>query len=141
MNTNQHEPTLTSSGSTLIDVSAVSFSALCLIHCLAIPVLGAILPAGIAWFESEWVHRLAVMATLPISGYAIRTSLIAREGLVFSIAATTGLTLLMCAAFVEPLHDVETSLTVFGALILAFSHIARWSSNRRKRSSCLPKSA
>ncbi len=139
MNTNQHESKLISSSSTLIDVSAVSFSTLCLIHCLAIPVLGAILPVGIAWFENEWAHRLAVLATLPISGYAIASSLRARERVAFCIAASVGLILLICAAFVESLHDFETPLTVVGALILAFSHIVRWASNRRKRIGCVSK--
>lgn len=132
MKTSHHKFTLTSPNSTLIDVSAASFSTLCLIHCLAIPILSAMLPVSVTWFESEWVHRMAIMATLPISGYAVISSLVAREGLAFSITAMTGLILLVCAAFVEPLHDVETPLTVAGAVILALSHITRWSRRRRR---------
>lgn len=132
MNTSHHRIRLISPDSTLIDVSASSLSTLCLIHCLALPVVSAILPAGVSWFESEWVHRMALLAVLPISGYAIKSSLSAKEGLFFSIAATAGLTLMICAAFVEPFHDVEKPLTIAGAVILALSHTARWFRRRRK---------
>ena len=78
------------------------------------------------WLESEYLHRILVLAALPISGYAIVVSLIYRESVRFCFAATFGLCLLTIAAFVEPVHDYETILTVTGALTLAVAHIGRW---------------
>jgi len=109
-----------------MDASAISLSALCVVHCLALPVIVAVLPVGAAWLENEWVHRAFVLAALPVSGYAVYSSLAGPEGMGFSIAATLGLLLLFAAAFAEPLHDVETKVTVIGTLTLALAHLSRW---------------
>lgn len=109
-----------------MDASAISLSALCVVHCLALPVIVAVLLVGATWLENEWVHRTFVLAALPVSGYAVYSSLAGREGMGFSIAATLGLFLLFAAAFAEPLHDVETPVTIIGALTLALAHLLGW---------------
>ena len=109
-----------------LDASAVGLSGLCLIHCLALPLMAAALPLAGVVAEAEWVHRVFVAAAVFISGFAIFRSLTAKGGLLFPLTAATGLALLCAAAFAEPLHAFETPLTVLGALILAFAHIWRW---------------
>ena len=122
---------ITDRSAAALDVSAVTLSTLCVIHCLALPVLTAMLPLGVTWLENEWVHRAFVLLAVPVSGSAIYTSLVNREGSAFPLAATIGLLLLGAAAFVEALHDWETVLTSAGALILAFAHVGRWVGRHR----------
>ena len=112
--------------STVRDISAISLSALCVIHCLAIPVVSAMLPVGALWLGHEWVHWGLVAAAVPVTGYSIWVSLLSKEGGKFVAGAVTGLGLLIAAAAVPALHDYETLLTVAGAVLLAASHLYRW---------------
>ena len=109
-----------------VDTAAIGISGLCLLHCLALPILAAVSPLAGLVAEAEWVHRVFVVMAVPISAVAILRHYATKGGAVFPFLAITGLLLLCAAAFVEPLHDFETPLTVLGAVILAFSHLWRW---------------
>lgn len=108
------------------DAAAISLSSLCLIHCLALPILASILPLFGVLSEAEWVHRLFVVTAVPISLLSFFATHPTRVRLVFGILALAGGMLLFLAAFIERLHDVETVLTVCGALLLAGAHLFRW---------------
>ena len=109
-----------------LDASALALSGLCLIHCLALPILAAVLPLAGVIAEAEWVHRAFVLAALPISGVAIAKNRAAKGGALFPALAIVGLSILLAAAFAEPLHDFEVVLTSLGAVILASAHLWRW---------------
>lgn len=109
-----------------IDASAISISALCIVHCLAIPVLAAFLPVVGVLAEAEWVHRTLVAIALPITAYALFQAQRTTNPSAFGILAIPGLSLLLAGAFIEALHDYETVLTVMGAALLAVAHIWRW---------------
>ena len=109
-----------------IDASAITLSGLCLIHCLALPFMAALLPLAGVVAEAEWVHKAFVLAALPLSGFAIVRGWNGGAGAVFILLAISGLALLIAGAFVEALHDHETRLTVIGALLLASAHVRRW---------------
>jgi len=115
-----------SSRAAVIDFSAITLSGLCVVHCLALPLFAAFLPLAGAWSEAEWVHKLFVALALPLSGFAIVRGLSGPDWKVFVGFAVAGLSLLFAAAFVEALHELETPLTVAGALMLALAHIWRW---------------
>lgn len=108
----------------VLDASAVGLSSLCLIHCLALPVLAATLPLAGALAENEWIHRGFVLAAAPITGLAVWRAF--PKDAVFIIGALLGLAILIASAFVEALHDHETLLTVIGALTLASAHLWHW---------------
>jgi len=110
----------------LADVSAVSLSALCLIHCLALPFLAAALPVLASLSEAEWPHKAFVLAALPVSGWVLFREQAAGRASWFTPLALSGLALLLAAAFAEWLHDYETPLTVAGAVLLASAHGLRW---------------
>lgn len=120
------------SGSAAIDASAITLSSLCLIHCLALPLMAAFLPVAGVFAEAEWVHKAFVAAALPISGFAILRSWNRQGGALFATLAIAGLGLLVSAAFVESLHDHETALTVIGAGLLASAHTWRWRLHARR---------
>lgn len=106
-----------------IDGVAISLSGLCLIHCLALPVVSAILPIAGSWAEIEWIHKAFVVAALPFSLLALASE--RATGIIGGLIAS-GFILLAAAAFAEPLHDHETALTLLGGLLLASGHAFRW---------------
>lgn len=121
-----------SSQAVLLDASAVALSSLCLLHCLALPLLAAALPLFGAWAESEWVHLVFVAFALPITVFALwRAHRQHRLPAAAWLAAGSGLALLLAGALEFPSHDSETLLTVCGSLLLAATHL--WNARRRHR--------
>lgn len=57
-----------------LDTSAIALSSLCLLHCLALPLLAAALPLLGRWEQAEWVHVVFATAAVPLSGYALWSS-------------------------------------------------------------------
>ncbi|MEM7611643.1 MAG: MerC domain-containing protein [Pseudomonadota bacterium] len=116
-----------------IDLYAATISTLCLIHCLALPLLAAVLPLAGQISDNELLHKglvlLAAPATLWVVRHAWRTP--GMRG--FVAIATTGLGLLVLAAFAAPLEAFELPLTVLGSVLLASAHVWRWSTTRHKR--------
>ena len=107
------------------DIAGVIFSALCVIHCLALPLMAAFLPLAASIAEMETLHKAFVVFAALAAGVALAQG---PMRLRFGVIAGLGLALLIAGAFVEALHDHETSLTVVGAVILAGAHILRWRS-------------
>lgn len=114
------------SSTSYVDASAISVSALCIAHCLALPVFAAFLPVLGVVSEAEWVHRVLVIVALPMTLYALFRAQGTHNPVAFAVLAIPGLSLLLSGAFVESLHDYETVLTVMGAVLLATAHIWRW---------------
>ena len=112
-----------SASSSLLDASAIGLSGLCLIHCLALPLLAALTPALAAWSGAEWIHGAVVVVAVPLSALALW-----RRGQRLSVIAPAllGLGLLALGALHWPTHDLETPITVAGSLALAGAHVANW---------------
>ena len=107
-----------------LDVIAMSLSGACIIHCLFLPVIISLLPLLEPWLAQEWVHQVMVILAMPVTGLALMN--IMQRQFLISLVMIVGLMLLLLGAFVEGLHDYETSLTVSGAIILASGHFMRW---------------
>lgn len=106
-----------------IDGTAITLSGLCLLHCLALPLLSTVLPMAGVWAEAEWLHRTFVIAALPFAILALASKQITwLSGLLI----ISGFALLASGAFVEAWHDFETELTVIGGVLLAAGHATRW---------------
>lgn len=112
------------SGAAVVDGSAIALSGLCLLHCLALPLLSAFLPIAGVWAEAEWLHKAFVIAALPFSLIGLSSK---RITIPIGTLIASGIGLLLIGAFVESLHDYETQLTVAGGLLLATGHALRWS--------------
>lgn len=110
-----------------LDLSAVGLSGLCMVHCLALPVLAVALPLLGAWANAEWVHVVFVSLAAPIA----LTALIEWPGLrphswrLVGLAAA-GLGLMLAGAIEIPVAAWERPLTVAGGLPLASAHVANW---------------
>lgn len=109
-----------------LDLSGVALSCLCLLHCMALPLLALSVPVLAVVSETEWVHKTFVLLAVPVALLAIFTVQPARNITVIIALMIMGVSLLIAGAFIEALHDHETLLTVFGALALGSAHICRW---------------
>ncbi|ACT57806.1 MerC domain-containing protein [Hirschia baltica] len=109
-----------------LDAVAIGLSGVCVIHCLALPVLVAFMPVFSQFSEAEWVHKFLVLLALPISGFAIfRSSSQPSKALFITLVSVGGL-LLFSGAFIEAFHQIEVVLTLLGALTLSLAHLIRW---------------
>lgn len=116
----------------LLDASAIALSSLCLLHCLALPLLAAMLPLMGVWAEAEWVHALFVAIAAPVTGFALwRAHRQHRLPVLAITGALAGLLLLLAGAVGWPSHEAETPMTVVGSLLLASTHV--WNAWRRHR--------
>ena len=112
--------------SKLLDISGVGLSCLCLLHCMALPLLVVSAPVLAVFSENEAVHKVLVLLALPVALLAIFTTPQTRSRPLIFGMLVVGISLLLAGAFVEALHDYETPLTVVGALFLSGGHIWRW---------------
>lgn len=107
-----------------LDIASLALSALCVVHCLALPFLVVLLPA-LTPFTGSWVHAALVLTAAPISLWAIRASHVWRKWQI-SGPIIGGLTLLAAAAFIPALGDIEVTLSVIGALLIGMGHTCNY---------------
>jgi hypothetical protein len=111
----------------VLDASAIGLSGLCLVHCLAFPVVVALLPTLGALTRGEGVHWVFLALAVPVSIVAV--ALAFRRGrtpLWLVGAALAGLGLLFLGVLQVFGSASETPLTTAGALMLATAHIVNW---------------
>ena len=113
-----------------LDLYAAGLSALCLLHCLALPLLVTIVPLVAQTAESELVHQLLVVATVPVSLWVICTTFAVHRNRLFIAVVLAGLGLLMLAAFVEAVSAYEEAITVVGGMLLCSAHLWNWARQR-----------
>ena len=116
-----------------LDLYAAGLSTLCLLHCLALPLLVSLLPLAALAAESELAHRVLVLAAVPVSLRVVWKTLPAAGNRLFVVAALGGLGLLLVAAFIETLSAYEQPLTVAGGVLLGSAHLWHWAQQRGKR--------
>lgn len=118
-----------------LDVSAVGLSALCLIHCLALPGLSLLLPVLGLWAQAEWIHVAFIAAAAPVAILALvdLRALRPHSWTILGIAGS-GLALMLAGAVEFPNPLYERPLTVLGGLLLSGAHIANW--RRRGHGHC-----
>jgi hypothetical protein len=113
------------------DKMAISLSFLCVLHCLTVPLLVAILPSlAVMPLEQETFHFGMVIAVIPISIYALTLGCKKHKTLSVVITGLFGLTLLATAVMFGESHLGEKSekvLTIVGALLVALSHYQNYS--------------
>jgi len=112
---------------TALDWLAVSISALCALHCLALPIILLLFPLLIgSVFTDEDFHRLILWVILPTSFIAVAAARYRHPDKRVLLWVGVGMALLLLAAFWAHDHApvwVDISLTTVGGLILAFGHI------------------
>jgi len=110
-----------------LDKLAIAFSAICLVHCLMLPVLLTLLPVlGSTLFTHEQFHQIMLIVVLPTSLGAFALGCRQhRQGSV-AVIGGVGIALLIFAAFAVGTawgDHAEQIITVIGGLVLAVAHI------------------
>ena len=111
---------------------AVSASAVCLVHCVGLPLLLAALPALAAVVAvPESFHVWVLAFAVPASGIALLFGYRSHRARLPLLVGGSGLALLALGALVLLGGPFETSVTIIGSLTLAISHVMNW---RRRNS-------
>ena len=119
--------------SSWLDGLAISLSAACVVHCLALPVAIALLPALSDLISlPESVHFWLLLGALPVSLYVLGSASLRNPAGKGTLAIGLGGLALMGSALLAGSESVETALTLCGASLLAFAHIRNW----RRRAAC-----
>ncbi len=114
-----------------LNLYAGGLSALCLVHCLAVPILVTLLPVLGQAIDNPLLHQSLVLLAAPATLWLVAKSLSTSGNGPFVLMALAGLGLLLLAAFVEALAAREELITVAGATLLGFAHFRRWAQHRR----------
>lgn len=123
----------------LFDSLAVTLSGLCLLHCLAGPLMLAALPvAGLGLLAQEGFHLWMLLAVVPSSLLALSLGCRAHRHWRLAAWAVAGLGLMVLAAGGGVLELIgepaERVLTSTGGTLLAVTHVRNYRYCRRLRS-------
>ena len=108
------------------DNMSIGLSMLCAIHCLALPVILALLPSlGALQLQNEAFHTWMLVAVIPISLYALTMGCKKHRSYGLLLLGSSGLLLLILAVLLG--HDIagqlgEKMLTVLGSMIIVLAH-------------------
>ncbi|HEY0623448.1 MerC domain-containing protein [Sphingomonas sp.] len=109
------------------DGFAVGASALCLVHCLGLPLLIAALPAIANRIDpGEGFHLAVLLFAIPTSAFALIEGWRRHRGVAPLFVGGAGLTLMAAGLAFGNWAAVETGVTVAGSLLLAGAHVANW---------------
>lgn len=115
----------------LWDAFAIGASALCLAHCLLIPLLLALVPAVTQLLNvPPWFHLAAFAVAVPTSAIAMQRGLRYHGMLMPAVLGSIGLFLLGLGALGGFTLVLESILTIPGSVVLAIGHINNWSLSR-----------
>lgn len=109
-----------------IDQIAIALSAVCIVHCLAVPVLVAVLPiAAVTFAAGSHFHELMLWVVVPTSlaGFVFGVRVHRRFGI--ALVGVVGMSLVAIAALIGHeawVHWAELGVSILGSLILAAAH-------------------
>jgi hypothetical protein len=107
------------------DKFAMSFSAMCMIHCLFAPSLIILSYSSLALtVESELIHKAILLLTIPISIFAISLGYKNHPNNYIIYTGIAGLTILISALLIgESIgENAELILTIIGSLMVIACH-------------------
>lgn len=118
-----------------LDTIAVVLSGVCLLHCLALPILLTILPiVNIALLDERTFHLIMIVFILPVSLAALTIGCRQHKDRLTVVLGIVGLGILTLTAFFG--HTLfgltgERLVTSLGGLVLASAHIQNYRCCRR----------
>jgi hypothetical protein len=119
------------------DKIAIGLSFMCVLHCIALPLTLVALPSvtSLLALNDERFHLWLVFAVIPISLFAVLLGYLHHKRLNVLLISAVGLSMLVGAAMFG--HEVlgekgEVVLTLFGAVLIAYSHISNFRLRRTK---------
>lgn len=108
-----------------LDSSAIGLSGLCLVHCLGLPILAAMLPTLGPWARAEWVHVAFVLLAAPLSALALLKPIHGRKAPpALAGIGVLGVSLLAFGAFGP--EFAHAWVTIAGSTCLVGAHLWNW---------------
>ena len=112
------------------DKTAISLSALCLVHCLLVPSFLVFLSGYVSLsYNNELIHYAILFIAIPVSLYALITGVRNHKSFSFLYLGLIGITSLILAVTLgaQIWGEVgEKLLTTVGALLVAISHFKNY---------------
>ena len=111
------------------DKFAMSFSAICMIHCLFAPSLIILSYSSLALtVESELIHKAILLLTIPVSIFAISLGYKNHSNNSIIYTGIAGLTILISALLIGESIDenAELILTIIGSLMVIACHYRKY---------------
>jgi len=105
------------------DIIAAALSSLCVVHCLATPILLMLSSSGLLLgvFSSEWFHYLMLLPISVLLAWSLPGGwCVHRRKAPFTLGLA-GFLILIASLFA--LHDAEAALSVLGGLLLISAHL------------------
>ncbi len=120
-----------------LERTAMGASLLCLVHCLALPLILAALPTlgGIVHLPEE-VHVWLLFLVLPATGAALLTGYRRHRDVRPLMVGGFGLALVTAAALLLLETRWEMPVTVAGSLFIAAAHVFNWTLRHRSAANC-----
>lgn len=109
------------------DKASIGLSFLCLLHCLAVPLLIVLLPSFVVLgLDDERFHIWLVVVIIPLSAFALTLGCTRHRRLSVLLSGAIGLLFLCMAPLLG--HDFlgesgERLSTVIGSVLIAASHV------------------
>lgn len=118
-----------------LDGLSLCASSLCTIHCLALPLLFAILPALASRIDpGESFHLWMLALAVPTSLIALTQGWRRHRRIALPLLGLIGLGAMALGALATTSAAAGTTWTLIGSMMLATAHIANWRSTRAPQS-------
>ena len=116
-----------------LDNISIGISALCVVHCIILPIFLSTLPLwGVEVLENPAIELITVLSTLLAGGWAIGKGYWKyHQHLFIPMLFITGLFSMTVANFMQS-EALEMLLKGFGAILIVSAHISNW----KKCSAC-----
>ena len=121
------------------DKFAISFSAICMIHCLFAPSLIVLSYSSLALtLESELIHKAILLLTIPVSIFAISLGYKNHSNNSIIYTGIAGLTILSSALLIgESISaNAELILTILGSLMVITCHYRNYNACKKLNCDC-----
>jgi hypothetical protein len=122
------------------DRSAITLSALCMIHCFVLPIILILLPTltSVVFLSDERFHIWLIYGVLPVSVFAVVSGYLYHRNWSVLLITLIGMSILVLVALLG--HAVfgdtgEVVASVMGSLLVAYGHIKNFKS-RKQMSQC-----
>ncbi len=118
-----------------LDGAAVTLSALCLVHCLALPLIVVGVPF-LAQYSETHLHYQVLVLVIPLSAFALAIGYRRHRNLRIVAGGALGMLLLVVGATVAHTQfglAADRAFTIVGSLVLATAHF--FNSYRKKLAS------
>lgn len=108
--------------SPLLDRVAIALSGLCVVHCLAAPMLLALMSAAGGMLDDPVIHEVGLALAIAFGAVALGRGALAHRRLAPLVIGAAGAGL-MAVALAMPHGASETAWTVAGVALLATAHV------------------